>query len=521
MEKGDLILSYDVGTGGTKAALVNLAGEVMAVDFQAYPLSHPRPRWAEQDPGDWWRAVCATARRVLDRAGVEPERVAGMGFSGQMLGVVAVDAGGAPLRPAIIWMDSRAEDQARRLVRKIGGPRVAMLLAGAVPSGKDVLCKLQWIREEEPQVFRDTCKFLDVTGYLVCRATGRMAMDHTAGGVTGLLNSKTRSWSRLFTGILGIPLEKLPELKPCTEVVGPLREEAASEMGLVPGIPVIAGMGDVPAAATGSGALEDGDGHYYLGTSGWLCVSVSRPVNIGKHGMVSVVSPDPEMFLLIGETETAGACLKWFADHLARPEEWEAAARKGGEMAIFEVLDEVAEKVEPGAGRLLFAPWMFGERSPITDTSLRSAFVNLSLEHGRDHLLRAIYEGVAFNCRWLLEVAERKGYPCRILRAIGGGARSDLWMQILSDVTGRTVEAVDSPQEAGAVGCALAVAVGLGRLKSYRDIKGAVRVRKTFTPQRENCRVYEEMYASFKCLYEGIRGICQDLNQGAEACTMG
>ncbi|MEJ5187209.1 MAG: FGGY-family carbohydrate kinase [Candidatus Geothermincolales bacterium] len=520
MEEGELVLSYDVGTGGAKAALVTLSGEVVASDFQPYPLSYPRPHWAEQDPDDWWRAICTATRQVLARAGARPEGVVGIGFAGQMMGVVPVGADGVPLRPAIIWMDDRAEDQARRLVRKIGGPRVAMTLVGAVPSGKDVVCKLQWIREEEPQVFRDTSKFLDVTGFLVCRATGVMAMDHTAGGVTGLLNSRTRSWSRLFAGILGIPLDKLPELRACTEVVGHLREKAAAEMGLVPGIPVIAGMGDVPAAATGSGALEDGDGHYCLGTSGWLCVSVGKPVNIGKHGMVSVVSPDPEMFLLIGETETAGACLKWFADNLARPEEWEEAARKGGEMAIFEVLDRVAETVEPGAGRLLFAPWMFGERSPITDTSLRSAFVNLSLEHRREHLLRSIYEGVAFNCRWLLEVAERKGFPCRTLRAIGGGARSDLWMQILADVTGRTVEAVDSPQEAGAVGCALAVAVGLGRLKRYRDIKGTVRVRKTFSPQRENCRIYEEMYSTFKCLYQSIRGICRDLNEGEEACAL-
>ncbi len=520
MGEGKLILSYDVGTGGVKAALVDLSGEVIAKTFQAYPLHHPKPHWAEQDPEDWWKAVCVATEQLMSQAGVAPDKVAGLGFACQMMGLVAVNPKGRPLRPAVIWMDNRAEDQAKRLVRKIGGPRVAMLLAGAVPSGKDVVCKLQWMREEEPRVFRETHKFLDVTGYLVCRATGEMVMDHTAGGVTGLLDSKTRDWSRFLARILGVPLSKLPKLKACTEVVGGLKREAALEMGLVPRLPVIAGMGDVPAAATGSGALEDGDAHYYLGTSGWLCVSVRRPVNIGRHGMVSVVSPDPEMFLLIGETETAGACLRWFAEHLSRPEEREAAAQRGGEMAIFEVLDEVAGEVEPGAGRLLFAPWMFGERSPITDVSLRSAFVNLSLEHGREHLLRSIYEGVAFNCRWLLEVAERKGYPCRTLRAIGGGARSDLWMQILSDVTERTVEAVKNPQEAGAVGCALAVAVGLGRLRRYRDIKGTVRLRRTFRPRREYCRVYGEMYASFKCLYESIRGICRELNEGGKACEV-
>jgi xylulokinase len=508
------IVSHDVGTGGSKAVLTDLTGTILASSFEPYSTSYPQPHWAEQDPRDWWRAVTVSTQRLLKESKINPRQVIGTGFATQMLGVLPVDASGNPLRQAIIWLDSRADEQAARLVRHLGGSRVVMLVAGAVPSGKDVICKILWIRDKEPQVWKDTHKFLDVNGYLVYKATGNMIIDHTGAGVTGLLNNKTRDWSGAFARILGIPLEKMPPVKSSIEVVGLLTREAAAEMGLEPGTPVIGGMGDVPSAATGSGALEDGDAHIYLGTSGWLCISVAKPKNLGKNGIVSVVSADPEMLLLIGETETAGACLKWFAEHFALPDEWERAK---DEMAIFAVLDEVVAKVEPGSKRLLFTPWMFGERAPVTDTTLRGSFINLSLEHERDHMLRAIYEGVAYNCRWLLDAVGKAGFKCETLRAIGGGARSDIWMQILADVTGREVEAVENPQEAGAMGCALAVAVSLKEYESYRELKKIIKVRKSFEPNPDCCTVYDELYDVFRSLHGNLTGICRRLNEPEQA----
>lgn len=512
------IISHDVGTGGSKAVLTDLEGNIVASCFEQYRVSHPYPHWAEQDPPDWWRAVTLSTQRVLKESKIKPRQVIGTGFSTQMLGVLPVDAAGEPLRPAIIWMDNRADEQSARLVRRLGGSRVIMAVAGAVPSGKDVICKILWVRDEEPEVWKGTHKFLDVNGYLVFKATGNMIIDHTGAGVTGLLKNKTRDWDPFFSRILGIPLEKMPAVKSSIEVVGVLNRDAAGEMGLEPGTPVIGGMGDVPSAATGSGALENGDAHIYLGTSGWLTISVTRPKNLGRNGIVSVVSSDPEMFLMIGETETAGACLKWFAENFARPEERELALERGDEMAIFSVLDGVVEGVDPGSGRLLFTPWMFGERAPITDTTLRGAFVNLSLDHERNHMLRSIYEGVAYNCRWLLDVVAKAGYRCETLRTIGGGARSDVWMQILADVTRREVEAVEDPQEAGARGCALAVAVALKEYSSYRDLKKVIKVRRTFEPDIDCCDVYDELYETWRCLHGNLTGICRRLNEPAQAC---
>ena len=505
-----LLLGHDVGTAGAKSVLVDLQGNLRASCYAPYPLRHPRPNWAEQDPEDFWRAVSANTREMVSQSGIAPADVLGIGFAGQMLGLVPVDGAGRPTRPAISWMDSRADAQAARMIRRLGGKQVFMWLAGAAPSGKDVICKLAWVREQEPAVYRKTAKFLDVTGYLTQRATGNMLVDRTGAGGTGILNHKTNDWDRTLAWVLGVDLERLPRILSSIAVAGALTPEAAAALGLQPGLPVIAGMADIPAAATGSGALEHGDAHIYLGTSSWLCLSLRRPKNLGKYGIVSVASPDPQGYIMIGESETAGACLEWFAQTLALPDE---RAQASGAQGIFQVLDRLAEAVEPGAQKLLFTPWMFGERAPVTDTTLRGAFFNLGLEHRREHLLRAIYEGVAYNLRWLVDAAGTAGFACQPLRAVGGGAKSDLWMQIVADVTGRRVEAVENPQYAGAVGCALAVGVTLGLYGSYKQLKQVVRVRKSFEPREEHRAIYEALYGTYRSLYPSFSRACRRLNQ--------
>jgi len=513
----EYVMGFDVGTGGCKGVLAGTDGSLVASCFRPYPVFSPRPGWAEQHPGDWWEAVAEGSRELMASSGIGAGQVVALGFAGQMLGLVPVDGSLRPLRPAIIWLDSRADREAKAITRRLGGSRVVAMVAGATPSGKDVVCKILWLERNEPELFGNTWKFLDTTGYLVMRATGEAVIDHTGAGGTGLLEGKRRRWSRVLARLAGIPLDKMPDIRGSTEVVGGLRREAAEDMGLSAGTPVIAGMADIPAAATGSGALMDGDAHINIGTSSWLCLSISRPRNLGGHGFAAVVSADPEMYILIGESETAGACLDWFARELWEEDGITAEKGMGGSEPDYGELDRRVAGVEPGAGRLLFAPWMYGERAPVTDTRLRGAFVNLSLEHGKEHMLRAVYEGVAYNLRWLLDVAQRGGWPCPVLRAIGGGAVSDVWMQMIADVTGRKVEAMENPREAGAMGCALAAAVGVGAVPAYRAIKGLLRVRRAFSPRRELKPVYDRAYKAFRMLYPSLRGVCACLNRGA-AC---
>ncbi len=505
-----LWLGYDAGTGGTKAVLIDSAANVFGASFCEYPLYHPAPHWAEQDPEDWWQAVVSCTRALLAASGVAPERVAGIGFAGQMLGLVPMRADGSPQGMAVSWMDSRGDAQAARIIRNFGGKRVVELVAGGIPTGKDVIAKMLWFKEERPDDFAVISKFLDATGYLVFRATGRMVVDHTGAGGTGLIGTRKRDWSRALLGLVGMPPEKLPPVLSSIEVAGGLGEDAATAMGLAAGTPVIAGMADIPAAATGSGALEHGDGHIYLGTSSWLCLSVAKPKSLGKVGIASVPSPDPDMFVMIGESEMAGACVDWFLRELGRNVTAEAA-RLG--RSVYDVLDERIEDSEPGARNLVFAPWMFGERSPVADTTLHGAWFNLGMEHGQDDLMRAIYEGVAYNIRWLLEAVGKAGYPCPSLRAIGGGAKSDTWMQVIADVTGRRVDAVRDPQQAGAVGVALAGAVALGVLADYKDIKRVVRVRRSFEPRVKYRARYDQLFRVFQDTYPALSRAGRALNR--------
>lgn len=498
-------LGFDVGTSGTKGALVDVRGGLAATATVAYALSHPYPKWAEQDPEDWWQAVASCSRRMLADSGIDPAAAGAVCFAGQMLGLVPVDGGGRPTRPAISWLDSRAEREAARLVWRLGGPWVTRRLAGAAPTGKDIVPKIAWLQRHEPEVFARTRAFCDVTGYLVARATGVIRMDLTGAAATGLLDRRRGVWSRPLARLAGVPLGKMPDLAPATTVVGGLGPEAAADLGLPAGVPVAMGLADIPAAAVGAGALGDGAAHVCLGTSGWLCVSLARLQDIGRCGMVSVPSAVPGRFLLIGESETAGACVDWLASCLGLPPSLPATYRE---------IDALAAAAPAGAEGLLFAPWLFGERSPVGDPDVRGAFLNIGLHHRRTHLARAVYEGVALNLRWLLDAAARAGVSCAGLRVLGGGARSDVWLQILAGVTGRPVARVAHADRAGAVGSALVGAVAVGALPDVAAIADRIAVERTFAPQAAVAARYEGMLQALRDAYPLLARTGRRLNLG-------
>ncbi|UCH32993.1 MAG: FGGY-family carbohydrate kinase [Armatimonadota bacterium] len=500
------IIAHDVGTSRSKAVLVDVSGHVHSKCAESYKVYHPRSGRAEQEPTDWWNAVVRTTRRLLDEAGVAPSDVLCITYSTQMLGIVPMDVESGPLRRAIIWLDSRASAQASRMMRRFGGGRIFALLAGTALCGKDCIPKLLWLKEEEPEVYHKMCCFLDVAGYLIYRSTGRMVMEWT-GASTFALDLKKKTWLKGVMRYAGFDPAKCPPLVRPTEQAGVLTAEAARECGLLEGTPVIASAGDAPAAAVGSGAVGEGDGHVYLGTSGWVAVMTKRTPR-GKCGVAAIQSADPSKAFLIGETETAGACLEWIADTMY------ASEKAGAEAAdIYGLMDERVAAIAPGADGVLFTPWMCGERAPVTDCTVRSSFLNVCAHHAREHLLRAVYEGVAYNMRWLVEIIE-DGFGFRLsrLRVIGGGARSAPWMQILADVTGRNVETVYNPQEAGAVGAALVAAVGLGIYPDFDALKNIVAVERVFEPEQANRALYDSLYGSYRQAYRCLRGFYRQMN---------
>lgn len=490
------ILSHDIGTSSDKAVLVGFDGTIRATASAAYPTRYPNPAWVEQDPEDYWQAVCRTSRRVLEESGVPKECVAGIVFSTQAQGVIAVDQEGAVLYPNITWVDGRAEKQAQRIMRRLGGKRMFTLLAGTPIMGKDCIAKITWLKEERPDVYAKTRYILDVNGYLKFRCTGRMVTELSGASSYGL-NLKKKTWLSVFP-LVGIDMEKLPPLVKSTDRVGGLSARAAEETGLSAGTPVFGGCDDVQAAAVGAGQQGDGDAHVYLGTSAWVAVA-SKSADTFCHGAAAIQSADPEMNLIAGITESAGANIEWIRDQFFRQEK-EAL---GG--AVFNYMDEVIAAVPPGSDGLVCTPWMLGERCPVSSTTTRATLFNITMVHTREHLMRAVYEGIAYNIRWILEnLCADYGFACGELRLIGGGALDRGWMQILADVTGRVICVVENPRNAGAVGAAAVALIGLGELPSFAAAKKFVRTNATFSPNPDNRAVYEELFYQYQALYRAL-----------------
>jgi len=498
------IIAHDVGTSGNKAVLVGTDGRIHGKCFAPFHVLYPGACRAEQEPADWWKAIVETTRGLLQQTGVSPNKILCVTHCTQMLGIVPMSAKTGSLGRAIIWLDSRASKQAQRMMRKFIDARVFALIAGVALCGKDGMPKLLWLKDEEPDRYRSMDCFLDVNGYLIYRSTGNMVMEWTNASVVGM-DLKTKQWMKGVMRYVGLDPAKLPPLVRPTAKVGGLTPEAAGELGLLQGTPVIAGAGDAPCAAVGSGAVREGAGHICLGTSAWLGVVTSRRLK-GKRGVATIHSADPDKLFLFAESETAGGCLEWASEHLY----------SGGASApdVYAAMDQVVDKVAAGSHRLIFTPWMYGERAPIADCNARSSFLNLSGQHTREDMMRAVYEGVAYNIRWLVEIVSGEfGFPLPKLRAIGGGAKSATWMQMLADVTHRRIETVPDPKEAGAVGAALVAAVGLGIYPSFEALESVTRVDKTYDPQQENFKTYDPLFESFKESYGRLRVFHKRLNE--------
>ncbi|MDY7041972.1 MAG: FGGY-family carbohydrate kinase, partial [Chloroflexota bacterium] len=369
--------------------------------------------------------------------------------------------------------------------------------------------KIWWLRENAPELYAHTATILDVNGYLLYRATGEMAIDWTAASVTGMLDLGKKTWDHLVIRIFDLPLEKMPALRSPIEMAGGgLTAEAAREFGLLAGTPVVTGAGDALTAAVGAAAVEEGAQHVYLGTSSWVGVIIGKKVT-GKSGVATIQAADPAKNFLFAENETAGACLKWIADEFYRSEQADPAIEN-----VYALMDADVQGIEPGSNYLIFTPWMYGERAPVEDIYVRSTFFNLSADHKREHLLRAVYEGVAYNLRWTFDVLNKKFHLWQdTVRVVGGGARGDPWMQILADVTKKHVERVANPQEAGAVGAAMIAAIGLGIYPDFPSLKQVVRVTDVFEPQECNAEIYDRLYKGYKQVYKDLRKLYRRINR--------
>lgn len=512
------VLAVDLGTSGPKAALVSRQGRVVAHSRRPVALRLLPGGGAEQDPDEWWGAVCDAVHDVLESGPVAAEALSGIGCTAQWSGTVACAADGSAVRPAVIWMDSRGAPCIRR---RTSGPvrlfgydvRKAqrwIRLTGGAPghSGKDPVAHILWIREAEPEMYRATDVFLEPVDWLVRQLTGRAVASYdsiVAHWVTDNRRIDAVAYDDTLLRWSGLERSKLPDLVPSASVVGPLTEAAAKELSLPAGLPVASGTGDLHSAAVGSGAMADFDAHLYIGTSSWISCHVPFKKTDPLRNVASIPSALPGRYLVADEHETAGACLDFLAG---------TVLDQGGE-ADYRRLDDVAAGEDPGSGRTLFTPWLNGERSPVDDHTIRGGFHNLSLSTTRGQLVRAVYEGVAFNSRWLLGAVERfAGRRFQSLAFVGGGANSEVWAQIHADVTGRRIRQVADPVLANVRGAGLLAWLALGQVQ-VADMAGAVEVRRVFEPDGAARAIYDELYREFVELYKRTKAIHRRLNTSA------
>lgn len=500
------IIAHDVGTSGNKAVLIDTAGKVHCSASETYPLYTPHPNWVEQEPEDYWNALVKTTRTIMEKSSVSPEDIAGIVYTTQAMGIIPIDHDGRVLRPNITWVDGRAEKQAKEIMRKIGGDAVFKSIVGIELMGKDVIPKLLWIKEEEHHIYEQTEYFLDVNGYLKFKATGKKVAEWSGACSYGF-DLKKKDWLRFFFKAAGIDVTKLPPLVRSTDRVGGLTKEAAAAFGLPEGVPVFGGCDDTQSAAIGSGAAGDEEAHIYLGTSAWVGVMTKKEHKF-KHAAVCLQSADPGMNIVVGVTEAAGSCIRWIADEFYQHEQQDPSIPN-----IYALMDEHVERVPPGSDYLICTPWMLGERCPVSTTTTRATLFNICHTHTREHLMRAVYEGVAYNLRWILENYKKDfGFDPAVLKVIGGGALDRQWMQIISDVTKKRIEVTNEPKMAGALGAAMCAAVGLGLYKSFENVKELVAVEQHYTPREENDEIYDKLFKSYKTIYYSLEKAYKELN---------
>lgn len=510
------IIAHDMGTSADKAVLITVYGKIIDSSKRDYPLYHPHPGFAEQDPLDWWNAVRDTTRSVLKKTGVKVEDIVGMTFSSQMQGLVPISKEGKPLMRAMTWLDSRAAEIMRRKIwtlPRIEGYNIFRLLkflriTGGAPghAGKDIIGKILWLQENKPEIFLKTYKYLGAKDFVTYNLTGNMVKSTDLAVVWWLLDTRRNrnKWSPKLCKLAEISVDQLPEVRESAAIIGNITKEAAKEMGLLPGTPVINGAGDITAAALGSGALEDGKLHIRIGTSGGVAGHfIKRKINIITYcGCIGSAYPQ-KYYLGIATQETAGICLEWLKNKVLYHEEQLKKERHVNK--IYQVLDQLAEEVKPGAEGLIFTPWMFGERCPLNDSYVRGGLFNLGLNHSREHLTRAVLEGIAFNTRWAMESLEKLYSKVTELNIVGGGAKSDTWCQIMADVINRTIHRVDDPQQASARGVALLASMTLGYINDYHDISNYIKINRSFYPNRDTRKLYDKLFQEFKNIYKQNR----------------
>jgi xylulokinase len=494
------LMGIDVSTTGAKALLCDEAGRVLATVTNEYPCSTPRPLWSEQDPEDWWEATCRSVRGVIERAGVRGADVSGIGLSGQMHGLVMLDAGDDVIRPAILWNDQRTAAECAEITERIGRERLLELVCNPALTGFTAP-KILWVRKNEPANYERCRKILLPKDYVRFRLSGTFATEVSDASGMLLLDVRRRDWSGEVLDALGIDRSLLADCHESPEVSASVSASVARKLGIPKGTPIVGGAGDQAAGAVGNGIVRSGVISATIGTSGVVFAFSDQVATDPAGRLHTFCHAVPGKWHLMGVVLSAGGSFQWLRNALGQPEMARAVERG---VDAYDVLCDEAAEARPGCEGLLFLPYLTGERTPHANPNARGAFVGLTPRHGKPAIIRSVLEGATYSMKDSLEIMRALGIEASDIRLSGGGARSSLWRQMQADVYDQAVCTINAT-EGPAYGVALLAGVGTGVWSTVEEACGqSIAVVARHEPDEEAARVYRAFYPVFQKLYRSL-----------------
>lgn len=486
-----------MGTSSNKASLFSTEGELVQSYTVPYDVHFFHQNCAEQNPEDWWNAVCQATKHIMKD--ISKEDVLAVSFSSQMQACIVVDEQGQALRPAMIWADQRASKQADELEDKVGFTRMYEINGHRISASYSIE-KLMWIRDNEPEIYEKIYKMLLAKDYIICRLTGAFVTDYSEASGTDAFDLRNLTWSKEVLEAAGIPEYKLPELHASTDVIGKMKPEAADELGLTQNTAVVCGGGDGPCSALGAGSIEDGQMFLSFGTSSWIAGTSDEVFLDSGKTLICFGHVIPGKYMPCGTMQAAGSSYSYIKNALCEEEE-KAAKEKG--ISVYDILNKLVEESPAGAKGLIFLPYMLGERSPRWNPDTSGSFLGIKMEHNKSDYIRAVLEGVAMNLDLILK-AQKEHWDVTDLVLTGGGAQGKVLVQILSDVLGVNLHRLDHVEEATSIAAAVIAGVGVGVFDDFSVIHKFVKQEDTFAPDKEKIEIYDRQKKLFDKGYQSL-----------------
>lgn len=493
------ILSHDLGTSGNKASVFDQDGALVDSEVHSYGARYFNETWVEQEPGDWWDAVCVSTQKLIRRSGIDAADIAVVSFSGQMLGCLCVDRHGNPLRNSIIWADHRAQAQTDALLEKM--PMAEQYgITGHRGAASYGLQKLMWVRDNQPDIYKNTHKALNAKDYILFKLTGVFMTEPTDASSFGCMDLRTNRWSDKIVQASGVDESKLPDIMPSTHVAGYVTKEAARATGLKADTPVVLGGGDGVCANVGAGSVKPGKTYCSLGSSSWVATTSEQPVLDERMRTMCWPHIVPGYYSPNGTMQTGGGAYNWLKTNVCKWET-EQAAHQG--ISPYQLINQEIEGSPPGANGVLFLPYLLGERAPRWDPLARASFLGVKMENTRGDLLRSVLEGITMNLALILRILQQHT-PIGEVLVIGGGAKGAVWSQIIADIFGVPAQVPRVLEEATSMGAAITGGVGVGLFKDFGIVDQMIQIVQTYPPRPETRPVYDRSMRLFDQAYHAL-----------------